>query len=100
MTFSHEFGDGLIKNLFAKEAIVEHRVLLHVLEGRHLHSVVDDIVREVQVEVLHDSFNFTSGILGFGTKKRTIMSRIERCRASPAPAEALLTDSKSDATAT
>lgn len=80
MTFSHEFGDGLIKNLFAKEAIVEHRVLLHVLEGRHLHSVVDDIVREVQVEVLHDSFNFTSGILGFGTKKQNKQKKELLCQ--------------------
>lgn len=63
MTFSHEAGDGLVKNNIGNAGVVGHWVLLHVFEGRQPHNVVDDIIREGQVHVLHDTFHFASGIL-------------------------------------
>lgn len=68
MTFSQEFGDGLIVNLLRKEAEVGHRVLIHVLKSRQLHDAADDVIGEGQFQVLHDALHLAPRILGEGTK--------------------------------
>lgn len=62
-TFSHEAGDGAVKDRARDAGVVGHWIFLHLLEGRELHDSVDDLVRERQVQVLHDSHYFSMGIL-------------------------------------
>lgn len=62
-TFSHEAGDGAVKDRAWDAGVVGHRIILHLLERRELHDSVDDLVRERQVQVLHDPHYFSTGIL-------------------------------------
>lgn len=62
-TFSHEAGDGAVKDGARNARVVGHWIFLHLLERRELHDSVDDLVRERQVQVLHDSHYFSTGIL-------------------------------------
>lgn len=62
-TFSHEAGDGAVKDGAWDAGVVGHWIFLHLLERRELHDLVDDLVRERQVQVLHDFHHFSTGIL-------------------------------------
>lgn len=62
-TFSHEAGDGAVKDAARDARVVGHWIFLHLLERRELHDSVDDLLRERQVQVLHDSHYFSTGIL-------------------------------------
>ena len=65
-TFSHEQRDGMIKHGCRDAGVVGHRVLLHVLEGRELHNLADDLIRDRHVQVPHDALHFAPRILGGG----------------------------------
>lgn len=63
-TFSHEGRDGMIKNRCWNAGVVGHRVFLHALKRRELHNFTDDLIRDGQVEIIHDTLHFTPRILG------------------------------------
>lgn len=56
----------MIKHRCWDAGVVGHRVLLHVLEGRELHNLADDLIRDRHVQVPHDALHFTPRILGGG----------------------------------
>lgn len=70
-TFSHEVGDGGVKDGLWDAGVVGHGVLLHLFERRELHDLVDDLVRERKVQVLHDSHHFPTRILWASTQDKT-----------------------------
>lgn len=66
VTFSHEVGDGAIKNRLRDAGVVGHGVLLHHLERCELHNFVDGLIRERQVQVPHHALHFPTRVLWWG----------------------------------